>query len=307
MAKMFYSLEEAAQRLGKSAGDVRQMAARGEITEFRDGERLLFKVDQIDLLSGDDDHDAADMSSMIPLAETGGASAINLAESAAGASGVGLSSGAFDIGDAGPGASGSGLSARSGSGSGMNAEGPKERSGIPVFDADELESADPSAQTQLSEGGFEGGLNLDALGSGSGLMDLTRESDDTSLGAEGLMDELNPAGEPSGGVGADAEGGLFEGSPTTGDLGIGAGATVAVAMAEAYDGAGSGLAGGLGLAMVASCGLAAALVIMSVIGFVPGFFSSLGGDNAPLIWTGALGGLAIVLGVVGWVLGKKSA
>jgi len=312
MAKMFYSLAEAAKRLGKSEADVRQMASRGEITEFRDGERLLFKVDQIDLLAGDDDHDAADMSSMIPLADTGGASAINLAESAAGASGVGLSSGTFDIDESGPGASGSGLSGSgsagmSGSGSGMSGEGPKERSGVPVFDADDLEAADPSAQTQLSEGGFEGGLNLEALGSGSGLMDLTRESDDTSLGAEGLLDELYPAGEQA--QGTEAEGGLFEGSPTAGELGVGAGegaGAVAVAAAEVYDGAGSGLAGGLSLGMVAACGLAAALVIMSVIGFVPGFFSSIGGDNAPLVWTGALAGVAFVLGIVGWLVGKKS-
>lgn len=311
MAKMFYSLAEAAKRLGKSEADVRQMASRGEITEFRDGDRLLFKVDQIDLLAGDDADDA-DMSSMIPLADTGGASAINLAESAAGASGVGLSSGTFDIDESGPGASGSGLSGSgasgmSGSGSGVGAEGPKERSGVPVFDADELEQADPSAQTQLSEGGFEGGLNLDALGSGSGLMDLTRESDDTSLGAEGLLDELYPAGEQQQ-QGADAEGGLFEGSPTAGELGVGAGEgpAVAVAAAEVYDGAGSGLAGGLSLGMVAACGLAAALVIMSVIGFVPGFFSSIGGQNAPLVWMGALAGAAFVLGIVGWLVGKKS-
>jgi hypothetical protein len=35
-------------------------------------------------------------------------------------------------------------------------------------------------------------VNLEGVGSGSGLLDLTRESDDTSLGAE-LLDEIAPS------------------------------------------------------------------------------------------------------------------
>lgn len=55
--------------------------------------------------------------------------------------------------------------------------------GISVFDDDDLEiTADPMAKT-LMTGGDEH-LGLDGSGGGSGLMDLTRESDDTSLGAE---------------------------------------------------------------------------------------------------------------------------
>lgn len=302
MAKMFYSLEEAAKRLGKSEGDVRQMASRGEITEFRDGDRLIFKKDQIDLLSGDEESDAADMSSMIPLADTGATPAIRSTpasgKSSEGSGAVSLESGSFGLDE-------SGLPGSSGSGSSMS-EPPKERSGVPVFDVDELESADPAAQTQLSEGGFEGGLNLDALGSGSGLMDLTRESDDTSLGAEGLLDELYPAGEEGGATDIGGEGGLFEGAPTTGDLGAGVEVGAVAVAAEVYDGPGSGLAGGLGLAMVLATGLAIAVVLMSVVGFVPGFFASVGGENSPLVWTGILAGVAAVLAVLGWVVGRKS-
>ena len=55
--------------------------------------------------------------------------------------------------------------------------------GISVFDDDDLEiAADPMAKT-LMTGGDEH-LGLDGSGGGSGLLDLTRESDDTSLGAE---------------------------------------------------------------------------------------------------------------------------
>ncbi len=55
--------------------------------------------------------------------------------------------------------------------------------GISVFDDEDLEiAADPMAKT-LMTGGDEH-LGLDGSGGGSGLLDLTRESDDTSLGAE---------------------------------------------------------------------------------------------------------------------------
>jgi hypothetical protein len=56
--------------------------------------------------------------------------------------------------------------------------------GISVFDDDDLEiAADPLAKTMLTSGG-EDHLGLDGSAGGSGLLDLTRESDDTSLGAE---------------------------------------------------------------------------------------------------------------------------
>jgi excisionase family DNA binding protein len=61
--------------------------------------------------------------------------------------------------------------------------------GISVFDDDELPlAADPMGETQISAGVPE----LESVGSGSGLLDLTRESDDTSLGAE-LLDVISPS------------------------------------------------------------------------------------------------------------------
>jgi len=55
--------------------------------------------------------------------------------------------------------------------------------GISVFDDDDLEiAADPMAKTLMTGG--DDHLGLDGSGGGSGLLDLTRESDDTSLGAE---------------------------------------------------------------------------------------------------------------------------
>jgi hypothetical protein len=61
--------------------------------------------------------------------------------------------------------------------------------GISVFEDDELEiDADPMGETQISSSVDE----LEAVGSGSGLLDLTQESDDTSLGPA-LLDVISPS------------------------------------------------------------------------------------------------------------------
>jgi len=291
MAKMFYSLTEAAARLKKSEDAVRQMASRGEITEFRDGDRLIFKVDQIDLLAGDDDHDVSDMSSMIPLADTGAGTALGLG-------GIGLAD--------------SSITGGSMMASKAVIESPKEKSGIPVFDADELDLSDPSAVTQVTEtalGGMEGNLSVESLGSGSGLMDLTRESDDTSLGAAGLLDELYPSDEGS--AGATAAGtGLFEGQAAAPDLApteAGSPVGVMAGPAEVYDGVGSGWGGGLALGAVAALVFASAVTLMALTGAVPGFFTSFGGENAALYWTGIFAVVTVVFAGVGFVVGKKGA
>ena len=179
MAKMFYSLAETAQKLNKSEDEVRQMAERGEITEHRNGDELIFKVDQIDLLTDDDGGLGGSASGMIPLADTGlGGSGIGLSDSAGGTAG-----------------------------------------GISIFDADDLEEADPAAVTQLSDlqdsdAGI-GDVSLESFGSGSGLMDLTRDAgDDTAMGlGGGVLDDIysspDAAGETVG------ETGLFEGAASS--------------------------------------------------------------------------------------------
>ena len=51
MAKMFYSLEEAALKLHLSEEDIREMAASGQLQQFRDRDKLMFKREQIDDLA----------------------------------------------------------------------------------------------------------------------------------------------------------------------------------------------------------------------------------------------------------------
>ncbi len=74
------------------------------------------------------------------------------------------------------------------------------KKGISVFDEDELQiDADPMGETRISAGIEE----LEAVGSGSGLLDITQESDDTSLGAA-LLDVISPT-ETSGETAVEGE------------------------------------------------------------------------------------------------------
>jgi hypothetical protein len=87
--------------------------------------------------------------------------------------------------------------------------------GISVFDEEELGiKTDPMGETQISSG-MEA---FDAVGSGSGLLDLTQESDDTSLGAA-LLDAISPT---------DASDAEIEAAPIEGETITEDGSAVAV-------------------------------------------------------------------------------
>lgn len=218
MAKMFYTLDEAAQRLGVDAEKIKEMAASGELQQFRDRDKLMFKRDQIDTLAGGSGD--SDSGSPIPLVPSDDTDAISLADTNM-ASKAGLTS--------------------TGTGSGTG-------SGMSVFGPDEVEPVDPLAQTAvtnpLSDTAQED-LSLESVGSGSGLLDLTRESDDTSLGAE-LLDEIYPGGTNAGegslasGIGAS---GVFESA-----ISMETGGTEAGGLTD-LQGAGPAMAGAAGVAI----------------------------------------------------------
>ena len=83
MAKLFYTLEEAAQKLRKSTDEVMSMARAGQLVELRDKEQVLFRRSAIDQLAGD-----ADMGSDINLdgldLSSGGGSSVQLGGSSVG-------------------------------------------------------------------------------------------------------------------------------------------------------------------------------------------------------------------------------
>lgn len=288
MAKMFYTIEEAAAKLGVDEQKIKEMAAAGKIQQFRDRDKLMFKRDQVDSAASSG------------MSDTGAKDAVDL--------------GAEDS-KAGTGTADSGAA-----------------TGISVFDAGEVEPADPGAQTQVTDGTRqEEDLALESVGSGSGLLDLTRESDDTSLGAE-LLDEIYPA---SGDSGTDSKiesaigsSGVFESalgletgqSPPSGLETLEGGAAVAPAgavavafEAEPADPAGSGFGTGMFL------GATVALVLGLIVAI-----SALSGVRSPLtrvmtessgqlsnvtlwIWMFGLLVLCFVLGLIGALIGKASA
>ncbi len=56
MAGMFYSLQEAIEKLNKTEEEIKQIVADGKLREFRDGVNLLFKVEEVDtLMAGSSD------------------------------------------------------------------------------------------------------------------------------------------------------------------------------------------------------------------------------------------------------------
>jgi hypothetical protein len=268
MAKLFYSLEEAAKKLKLSEAQVKQLVTNGQLQEFRDRDRLMFKVDQVDLLA----HGGEEESGTIPLAESGEMGAVSLA---------------------------------SDSGSGMNLESPKEQTGISIFDADQTEEADPSAVTQVTETSASE-LAMETAGSGSGLLDLTREADDTSLGQD-LLQGVEKEGSTAAETTAEAgeAGALFESTGAETETTTAVTPAMMAAMADPYDGAGSGFAGGLALGVVLVAAFTLAMTIFGIGGFTDAPVVRMVGDGV-MMWAGIAAGLTLVLGIIGWAIGRKT-
>src|SRR5262249_18328283 len=143
----------------------------------------------------------------------------------------------------------------------------------------------------------------EGVGSGSGLLDLTRESDDTSLGAE-LLDEIGPKGS---GAAAPA---------------IGGGAAVMAAPAgavsrtlppapvrEAYDASAPVFACAAGAAALV-CRFGIFMLISGVMNATPAAIKQMAMEKGPLtmgyIVAGAGVALALVFGIIGLIAGKAA-
>lgn len=204
---MFYTADEAAKRLSMTEDKLKGLVRAGTLREFRDAGKVNYKVEDIDAMVGSvatatetENTSSASASGDIvlePVEDSGielapaPSDVVSLEESAAGATSSGTVSGS------------------------TAAEKASEDTAVPsvginVFDDDDLdEQVDPLAQTAVTD---IAGLGMDAAGSGSGILDLTRESDDTSLGRE-LLEEIytdddDRAGESGIEVGADTQAGL---------------------------------------------------------------------------------------------------
>jgi hypothetical protein len=302
MAKMFYTAEEAAEKLGKSVEEVMEMASSGEIQSFKQDDQDMFRVEQIDMLSEDDDLGDIDIAlddSAVgdPLGLSGSAAAIDFAsDSSDQSANAGLDlSGEIGLEDsAAPADSFLGGSALGGSALGGSALGG---SGISAFD---------SAAGAPGDDLLDDDLSLETVGSGSGLLDLTRESDDTSLGAE-LIEEVYSSDDS--GAPASASG-LFEavggdGGSGLDDIAAPVGGMAAVpVVVEAYEGGWSGLGVGMGIVAVAALSLVALMAFVTGNGTLPAIAEMMTSNLT--VWAGGLVGGLLVFGLLGFFIGKAS-
>lgn len=317
MAKMFYTLEEVCEKLGKSDEEVREMASSGQLQEFRDRDKLMFKVEQIDLLAGGDE-DTDDVT--IDLEGTGaGVSGLGLSASGlelADDSVIGLSDSREDTGisvfdtdhsgaplgdsaGATGGASGGSIAMASGAGTEIpGLTGGSFGTGLSMGD-------DDSGETQVGAEAVDEELSLEAVGSGSGLLDLTRESDDTSLGAE-LLEEVYSSDDNIE-IPANASG-LFEaaGTESPGEqFAPAAGLGLATPMViEAYDGSGSGWSAGAMIGALIALVCVAIMVIVGLNGATPDIAITFAKNV--WVWVGAIAGATLIFALIGFFLGKAS-
>jgi len=165
MAKMFYTFEEAQAKTGKSADELQALVDNGTLRVFRDGSKIMFKLEDVDKLAGEGSSgEIMELTAVDAKSESDTFTLDTVPEKVepdAAAPETALSS-----------------------------------AGIIEFDVDDLdfgEVADASSKTQIAPSIAEE-VVLEGSGSGSGLLELTKESDDTSLGAE-LLDEIYPGDE----------------------------------------------------------------------------------------------------------------
>ena len=182
MAGMFYSLQEVAEKLNVTEKQAKELI-KGKLREFRDGPNLLYKIDEVEALMSDTSITASKATAPEPEQGTD-AHEISLApetiEDTAAASEL------------------------------TNADTAIAREEITVPGETDIEHELPddtvieakgtTGEVSLEE--IEEDVNLDTFGSGSGLLDLSLQADDTSLG--GILDEIY-APEGGEGEGAAAE------------------------------------------------------------------------------------------------------
>ncbi|MGA2069843.1 MAG: helix-turn-helix domain-containing protein [Sedimentisphaerales bacterium] len=184
MAGMFFSIQEVAAKLGKSEDEIRQIVKSGRLREFRDGPNLLFKVDEVNALLSDTSFTGVRPTPpaakpAAPKSEEAEAEEILLAPEG---ETPGKDNEELQLTDA---------------DTQIVDEGIKvlgDTTSLGKGDSDETfkgsGSGTPGKEASLEE--IEKDVSLDTFGSGSGLLDLSLQADDTSLG--GILDEIYTPG-----------------------------------------------------------------------------------------------------------------
>ena len=256
MAKMYYTADEAAAKLGITAADLEAYVRDQRLRVFKDGERDMYMVSEVDSLAPVTSANVPDIE-LVPAPDGIDLSAAETIRPATKEDTV------------------------------ITAEG------ISIFDDEdlEIESADPMAKTQIAPS-IDDQIALDGVGSGSGLLDLTRESDDTSLGE--VIDRIDLE-EPAVGAGMPAAAGLAP-------MPYGEMAMPIAAEPEAAMDASTGLFSGF-LVAAAIIGLfIGAVSLATAMDVQPAFIKTLD-EKIDMVVYGSVA-MVIAFGVVGMLIGK---
>jgi len=275
MGKMYYTEEEAAQKLNMSAEELNKLTQEGKLSSYADGARQMYKADQVDALAPG----GAAASSESEEIELAPAEAED--EGAGGGDRVDLSEADKDAEET------------------SKEDTVLTSEGISIFDDEDLdiETGDPMAKTAIAPS-VEEEISLEGVGSGSGLLDLTRESDDTSLGE--VLEHIEvgsgiPSSPPPVEMEIPEEPAAESAAPAAVE------APTVVEEVDASAGAFSGLILATSLVLL----LAGLAVLAVVMGEVPGYLQSLQ-QNLQWWLIGAVV-VAVVLAVVGYMIGKAAA
>ncbi|MBN1125750.1 MAG: helix-turn-helix domain-containing protein [Sedimentisphaerales bacterium] len=332
MAGMFYNLQEVVEKLGKTDVQIKEMVREGKLREFRDGSKLLFKVEEVDKLAEERaplDLTAADEIAKADAASSAG-SELDLSLDETGD--IQLS----PEEDTGPADDLEGLDL-TGLGDLTKADTNVESAGISVLaetdDGYKLASDTKGetvaeGETEDILGDLDDDMNLESVGSGSGLLDLSLQADDTSLGA--VLDDILPTGpdEQSEGSPADDLALMDEGeevfeapaAPVPAPIAAAAPAAPVVAapgraVAMVYEPEPTGADNACGITLfigMAAILITAIVTIAAFRGIRPSLLTSLEGTafaGIPLVWVvaGGLAILMILILLIGAMLGKKRA
>ena len=260
--KMYYSEEETIEKLGITSEELQKMVQEGKLHAYLDGSRKVYKAEEVDALSPQQEQEVVELTP----AEDTTQDAVPLSE------------------------------AEKTEGEDRKEETVISAEGINVFDEQDLEvpTADPMAKTTIAPGLIEDQVSLEGAGSGSGLLDLTRESDDTSLGAEVLEHIDMESAVPSSSAALEA---ITEEPPAEAP----AEAPVLVEEIDPTSGMFSGLAIGACVVML----VMGAVVIAAMMGTVPPYVDALRKNWSAFI---VVAGVVMVIpAIVGYLLGKSSA
>jgi len=264
MAKMYYTQEEAAAKLGISGGELEQYVRDEKLRVYQDGDKKMFKSAEVDALAGG----AEEEIELAPLEPTGDTASLTEADQA----------------PAPPTKEDTVITAE----------------GISIFDDEdlEIEAADPMAKTQIAPS-LEDQIGLEGVGSGSGLLDLTRESDNTSLGE--VLDNIDM--ESSVGAGIAAEASAVAPPPPPGRP-MEQPAIVEPVFVEQMD-ASAGLFGGLAVGTGIVALLLAGIMVAQLNGIVPSYLAAMK-RNIAIVMVVAVAILGAA-GLVGFLVGKSVA